>query len=217
MSFSLKPLPFDATALEPVLSRETIDFHYGKHHRKYVDTLSTLIRDEAGLADASLVEVVRAAHASKQRALFNNAAQAWNHNFYWHSLTPEPSPPTGDLAKWIDSSFGSTSALIDALRQEAVAHFSNGWAWLLLEDGKLVIRSFHDADTPLVHAGVAPLLTIDVWEHAYYIDYRNDRQDYANAVLERSLNWSFAEENLDGEGASRADQRPNVSALSSSA
>ena len=113
----------------------------------------------------------------------------------------------------IEASFGSTSALADALRQEAASHFSNGWAWLLLEDGKLVVRSFHDADTPLVHAGALPLLTIDVWEHAYYIDYRNDREEYANAVLGRCLNWDFAARNLDGAGAARVDQQPNASAL----
>lgn len=217
MSFTLMPLPFDPAALAPVISQETIDFHYGKHHRKYVETLSTLVRDEAGLSDASLVEVVRAAHAGKQRALFNNAAQAWNHNFYWHSLTPEPVSPGAELSRLIDDGFGSVAALVDAFRQEAVTHFSNGWAWLLLEEGRLVVRSFHDADTPLVHAGAAPLLTIDVWEHAYYIDYRNNRQDYANAVLERCLNWAFAEHNLDGGGAARADQKPNGSGLAAGA
>lgn len=206
MSFSLMPLPFETAALEPVMSQETIDFHYGKHHRNYVETLSTLIRDEASLKGSTLVDVVRAAHGAKQRPLFNNAAQTWNHNFFWNSLTPAASEPEGRLAALIDERFGSTSALCDALRQEAVSHFSNGWVWLLLEDDGLVVRSFHDADTPLVHEGSAPLLTLDVWEHAYYIDYRNDRAEYANAVLENILNWSFAALNLDGQGAMRADQ-----------
>ncbi len=210
MSFSLMPLPYAANALEPVVSQETVDFHYGKHHRKYVETLSTLIRDEAGLQGSSLVEVVRAAQSSKQRTLFNNAAQTWNHNFYWLSLTPPgaATEPEGRLAQLIDAGFGSVSGLIDALREVAVTHFSNGWAWLLLEEDALVVRSFHDADTPIVHAGAVPLLTVDVWEHAYYIDYRNDREEYANAVLEGLLNWSFAAQNLDGNGAERADQRP---------
>lgn len=206
MTFSLMPLPFVPDALEPAMSQETLDFHYGKHHRKYVDTLSTMVRDEAGLKGATLVDVVRAAHAAKQRALFNNAAQAWNHNFFWRSLTPSPSEPDGALAALIEAGYGSVTALCDALRQEAVSHFSNGWVWLLLENEKLVVRSFHDADTPLVHEGVAPLLTLDVWEHAYYIDYRHDRAEYANMLLENLLNWPFAALNLDGQGAMRADQ-----------
>lgn len=209
MSFSLMPLPFGPAALEPVMSQETIDYHYGQHHRKYVETLSTMIRDEAGLREASLVEIVRAAHSSKQRSLFNNAAQTWNHNFFWHSLAPSATEPAGELKRLIEGSFGNVSALCEAMRQEAATHFSNGWVWLLLEEEQLVVRSFHDADTPLVHEGPAPLLTLDVWEHAYYIDYRNDRPEYATAVLEGVLNWSFAEENLDGAGASRADQKPS--------
>lgn len=211
MSFSLMPLPYATDALEPVISQETIDFHHGKHHRKYVEVLSSIIRDEAALQHASLVEIVRAAHASKQRALFNNAAQVWNHNFYWHSLRPpsDAPEPEGALAELIDRTFGSVGGLINALRQEAVTHFSNGWVWLLLEDDVPVVRSFHDADTPLVHDGIIPLLTIDVWEHAYYIDYRNDRPEYANAAMNALLNWTFASENLEGNGAGRADQRPD--------
>ncbi len=216
MSFNLLPLPYAANALAPVISQETIEYHYSKHHRKYVETLSTLVLHEPGLKEASLVDVVRAASASKQRALFNNAAQVWNHNFYWQSICPPGSArePEGELARLIDSAFGSVAALVGALRQEAETHFSNGWVWLLLEDDALVIRSFHDADTPLVHAGVTPLLTIDVWEHAYYIDYRNDRADYATAVTEGVLNWAFAAANLDGKGADRADQRPEQQAAS---
>jgi len=216
VSFNLFPLPYATNALAPVISQETIEYHYGKHHRKYVETLSTLVLHEPGLQDASLVEIVRAASASKQRALFNNAAQVWNHNFYWHSISPPGSAlePEGDLARLIDSAFGSVAGLTAALRKEAETHFSNGWVWLLLEEEALVIRSFHDADTPLVHAGMTPLLTIDVWEHAYYIDYRNDRADYAAAVTKGVLNWSFAALNLDGKGADRADQQPELKTAS---
>ncbi len=216
MSFNLLPLPYAANALGPLISQETIEYHYGKHHRKYVETLSALLLHEPGLQDASLVEVIRAASASKQRALFNNAAQVWSHNFYWHSICPPGAAPEpeGELARLIGSAFGSVAGLASALCNEAEAHFSNGWVWLLLEEENLVIRSFHDADTPLVHAGVIPLLNIDVWEHAYYIDYRNDRADYATAVTEGVLNWSFAAMNLDGKGADRADQRPEQQAAS---
>lgn len=205
MSFSLLPLPFAADSLEPMMSQDTINFHYGKHHRSYVETLSGLVGEEAGLKGATLVDVVRAAHATKQRALFNNAAQTWNHNFFWQSLTPSFAEPDGRLAELIEREFGSTAALCDALRQEAVSHFSNGWVWLMLEDERLAVRSFHDADTPIVHDGARPLLVIDVWEHAYYIDYRNDRGEYAD-TLARCLNWAFAALNLDGLGVGRADQ-----------
>ncbi|MFM7028082.1 MAG: superoxide dismutase [Chakrabartia sp.] len=207
MPFSLMDLPYAQDALQPGLSADTLAVHHGKHHAKYVATTNAMIAREAHLADASLVDVIRAAHAAKQRALFNNAAQIWNHNFYWHSLTPDPEAPGGHLANMIASSFGGMEQLVEALVAEAVGHFSNGWVWLMREGDGLVVRSLHDADTPLVHEGARPLLTLDVWEHAYYIDYRNARDGYAQAVLSRHLNWGFAARNLDGEGAARADQQ----------
>ena len=202
MPFALPPLPYARDALAPHMSAETLDFHHGKHHQAYVDKTNELVA-AAGLAERSLVEVIRAAEPGPLRA---NAAQLWNHSFFWQCLSPAAAPPSGELARLVDSGFGSTGALIKALAGEAIAHFGSGWAWLVLQDGALAIRALHDGDSPVVHDGMAPLFALDVWEHAYYIDHRNVRPAYVEAVLGHLLNWSFVATNLDGNGVSRADQ-----------
>ena len=207
MTFNLLPLPFERDALGAYMSGETLDFHHGKHHRAYVDKVNAILPDK--LADASLADIVRAARKDRNAPLFNSAAQAWNHNFFWKCLTPaKGQAPTGRLAGLIRDSFGSVDRMLSALAEEASTHFSNGWAWLVLDGGALRILSLHDADTPIVREGMAPLLTLDVWEHAYYLDYRNARSAFAEQVLGNIINWDFAARNLDGLGEKRADQRP---------
>jgi Fe-Mn family superoxide dismutase len=205
MPFVLPELPYAKTAFGDVISAETFDFHHGKHHKAYVDKANTLVGD-AGLADASLSEVIVKAREGGNKGLFNNAAQIWNHSFYWQCLSPETSAPSGELKALIEEGFGSTADLLAKLKDEAVAHFGSGWAWLVLDGGKLKITSLHDADTPVAHEGMQPLLTIDVWEHAYYIDYRNERPRHVETLLEKAINWEFVAQNLDGQGVSRADQ-----------
>ena len=207
MPFILPELPFAKDKLEPVMSAETLDFHHGKHHRAYVDKTNELVGGDPSLAGAQLTNVIRAAHRDGNAKLFNNAAQLWNHSFFWQCLAPaQGQKPEGKLAKLIEDGFGSTDAMIAKLKEEAVNHFASGWAWLVLDRGTLRITSLHDADTPVAHEGMAPLFTLDVWEHAYYIDYRNARPSYADEVLGKIVNWDFVAENLDGRGAGRADQ-----------
>ena len=205
MAFELPPLPYEKNALEPHMSAETFEFHHGKHHKAYVDKVNGWI-DEKGLAGLSLVEVIEKAKATADKGLFNNAAQIWNHTFFWNCLAPAGQSPSGKLAGLIEEGFGSTDELLKKLAAEAVGHFASGWAWLVLDGEKLAVTSYHDADTPVVY-GVKPLLTLDVWEHAYYIDYRNARPKFAETVLGNIINWDFVAQNLDGEGVSRADQK----------
>ncbi len=170
-------------------------------------------RSKRELSGAALSEVVRKAKQAGDNKLFNNSAQLWNHSFFWQCLTPaEGQRPTGKLAKLIEDGFGSEQAMLEQLHAEAVGHFSNGWAWLLLDRGALRIASLHDADTPLVHDGMVPLFTLDVWEHAYYIDYRNERPKFATAVLSNIVNWEFVAQNLDGAGRCprRSGERPSA-------
>lgn len=206
MAFRLPDLPYPKDALGDFMSAETLDYHHGKHHKAYVDKTNGLAGDK-GLAGASLVEVIRAARERGETGLFNNSAQLWNHSFYWQCLAPpDGQRPTGRLAELIDDGFGSADKLLAKLKEEAVGHFSNGWAWLVLDGGALRVTSLHDSDSPVVHDGMKPLLTLDVWEHAYYIDYRNDRGGFAEKVLGNIVNWEFVARNLDGEGLGRADQ-----------
>jgi Fe-Mn family superoxide dismutase len=188
------------------MSAETLEFHHGKHHRAYVTKTNGFIEEKADLQGASLVEVIRAASQSGDKKLFNNSAQLWNHSFFWQCLTPGGQQPSGRLAQLIDDGFGGTEQLLQKLGDEAVNHFSNGWAWLVLDRDQLKITSLHDADTPLVHDGMVPLFTLDVWEHAYYIDYRNERPKFVTSVLSNIVNWDFVAQNLDGKGADRANQ-----------
>ena len=205
MSFTLPDLPFARDALGQYMSAETFDYHHGKHHKAYVDKLNGFVADK-GL-DGTLSDIIRKAKADGDKAVFNNAAQHWNHSFFWQCLAPpEGQRPEGRLAQLIQDGFGGTDALLTKLKEEAVGHFSNGWAWLVLDGGTLKITSLHDADTPVVYDGMKPLLTLDVWEHAYYIDYRNERPRFAETVLGNVINWEFVARNLDGEGVSRADQ-----------
>ena len=207
MAFVLPELPFAKDALAPYMSAETLEFHHGKHHRAYVTKTNELIGTEQSLAGASLAQVVRKAREKGNVKLFNNSAQLWNHSFFWQCLAPaEGQKPTGKLNQLIEEGFGGIEPLLQKLQEEAVNHFSNGWAWLLLDRGSLKIASLHDADTPLVHEGIQPLFTLDVWEHAYYIDYRNERPRFANSVLANIVKWDFVAQNLDGAGEKRADQ-----------
>ena len=189
LHFSLPRLPYAEDALAPVLSAETLKLHHGKHHKKYVDTMNQLLQKEQ-IEGASLEDVVRQAKGK----LFNNAAQAWNHDFYWHSLSPQKRRPAGALLHRLEGDFGSYERFADQFAQAAIGQFGSGWAWLVEKDGKLQVLTTSNADTPMAH-GVKCLLTVDVWEHAYYVDYRNERERYVSAILDR-LNWQFAEKNL---------------------
>jgi Fe-Mn family superoxide dismutase len=189
---SLPPLPYAENALDPVISANTLSFHYGKHHKAYVDNLNKLISGTE-LADSSLEEIIAATAGNADKAgIFNNAAQVWNHTFYWNSLSPRGGgEPPSDLKKKIDSSFGSLDACKKELATAATTQFGSGWAWLAQDGDKLKVVKTGNADSPLTK-GMKPLLTIDVWEHAYYLDYQNRRPDYVNAVLDKLINWDFA-------------------------
>ena len=189
LHFPLPPLPYSEDALAPVISAETLRLHHGKHHKKYVDTMNQLLEKEPVKA-STLEEVVRQAKGK----LFNNAGQAWNHNFYWQSLTPKRARPTGALLHRLEKDFGSYEKFADAFGQAAIGQFGSGWAWLVEKDGKLQVMATPNAESPMAH-GIKCLLTVDVWEHAYYVDYRNERERYVSAVMDR-LNWEFAEKNL---------------------
>ena len=195
MTISLINLPYPHNALEPVISAATLEVHHGKHHQAYVTKTNALAADR-DLGTSDLETIIRWAMSNQDKALFNQAAQVWNHGFYWLSLTPDQSAPSGDLAARIDRSFRSKDALVEQLAEAAVGHFGSGWAWLVAgADGTPSIQTTHDAGTMLVEHGT-PLLTIDVWEHAYYLDRKNDRKAYVEAVLDRTLNWDFASANL---------------------
>lgn len=207
MPFQLPDLPFAKDALAPVMSAETLEYHHGKHHKAYVTKTNELIGQDNSLGGASLIDVVRQAKSSGNSKLFNNSAQLWNHSFFWQCLAPsQGQKPSGRLAQLIEDGFGGTEQLIQKLQEEAVNHFSNGWAWLVLDRDQLKVTSLHDADTPIVHDGFVPLFTLDVWEHAYYIDYRNERPRFASSVLSNIVNWDFVAQNLDGKGFDRANQ-----------
>lgn len=187
----LPPLPFEPTALEPHISRETLEFHYGKHHRAYVTKLNAAI-EGTELASSSLEDIVKRSSGG----VFNNAAQVWNHSFYWNCLSPKGGGrPAGKLAAAIDQSFGSFDEFKTKFTQTAIGTFGSGWAWLVKGgDGKLVVTSTSNAQTPLADGQVA-LLTCDVWEHAYYVDYRNDRAKYVEAFW-NLVNWDFVASQL---------------------
>ena len=210
MAFQLPDLPFSKDALAPHMSAETLEFHHGKHHATYVKKTNEMIEGKGDLSGASLVDVIRKAGTSGDKKLFNNSAQLWNHSFFWQCLSPDKQQPSGKLAQLIDDGFGGVDPMLQKLGEEAVNHFSNGWAWLVLDRDQLKITSLHDADTPLVHDGMVPLFTLDVWEHAYYIDYRNERPKFVTSVLSNIVNWDFVAQNLDGKGADRANQEAST-------
>jgi superoxide dismutase, Fe-Mn family len=192
----LPTLPYAENALDPVISANTLSFHYGKHHKAYVDNLNKLLAG-TDMASLSLEQVIAQSEGKSDKAgIFNNAAQVWNHTFYWHSLKPNGGgEPPAKLKQLIDASFGGLDACKKELATAATTQFGSGWAWLVLDAGKLKVAKTGNAETPLTK-GVKPLLTIDVWEHAYYLDYQNRRPDYANAVLDKLINWGFAADNL---------------------
>jgi Fe-Mn family superoxide dismutase len=197
MSFTLPDLPYARDALAPHISGETLDIHHGKHHAAYVAKLNSLVEGHE-LASKSLEDIVKATAGKADKAgIFNNAAQIWNHTFYWQSMAPNGGgAPSGELAKLIDRDFGSLEAFKTAFADAGATQFGSGWAWLVLKDGKLEIRKTANAETPVTEAGVTPLLTMDVWEHAYYVDFRNRRPDYIATFLGHLVNWEFAAANL---------------------
>ena len=190
LHFNLPPLPFAEDALEPVISAETLKLHHGKHHKKYIDTMNELLATSE-VRGSSLEDVVR----SSQGKLFNNAAQAWNHDFYWRSLKPNAAPPSAAMRRRLERDFGTYESFLDKFAAAADGQFGSGWAWLVDKDGRLQVLATPNAETPMAQ-GVRCVLTLDVWEHAYYVDYRNQRDRYVRAVLEKRLNWEFAEKNL---------------------
>lgn len=197
MSFTLPDLPFGKTDLEPHISAETLDFHHGKHHNAYVTKLNELIAD-TDLADKSLEEIILAtANSAEKAGIFNNAAQVWNHTFYWNSMKPNGGgEPTGALADKIKADFGSFEKFAEEFKNAGATQFGSGWAWLVLgQDGKLKVTKTPNAENPMTK-GDKPLLTMDVWEHAYYLDFQNRRPDYMGAFLGSLVNWDFVAENL---------------------
>lgn len=198
MAITLPALPYEANALEPYISANTLSFHHGKHHQTYVTNLNNLIQG-GELADKNLEEIILAvANKPEKVGIFNNAAQVWNHTFYWNSMKKDGGGlPTGDIATKINEDFGSFGAFVDAFKNAGLTQFGSGWAWLVLEDGKLKVTKTGNADTPMVHNQKA-ILTVDVWEHAYYLDYQNRRVDYLDLFLKHLVNWDFANANLKG-------------------
>ncbi len=196
MSFTLPPLPYAKNALEPLMSAQTFDFHYGKHHQRYVDVLNDLIKDTP-LAAKSLEDIILTSHGKpEQQGIFNNAAQVWNHTFFWHCMQPAGGgQPGGALATAINQAFGNYEGFVKEFSNAAATQFGSGWAWLVLDKGQLKITKTANAETPMTSGQVA-LLTVDVWEHAYYLDYQNRRPDFVKAFLDGLVNWTFASENF---------------------
>jgi len=195
--FELPPLPYDMNALAPHISKETLEYHYGKHHQAYVTNLNNLSKDTP-YASMSLEDVIKDSAGKADKAgIFNNAAQVWNHTFYWKSMKPNGGgKPTGKLMTKIEADFGNYEAFREAFKQAATTQFGSGWAWLVQDkDGKLKVTKTANADLPMIH-GEKAILTCDVWEHAYYIDFRNRRPDYVDVFLDHLVNWDFAESNL---------------------
>ncbi|MBI5165026.1 MAG: superoxide dismutase [Magnetospirillum sp.] len=197
MAFELPPLPYDKSALEPHVSARTLEFHHGKHHNTYVVNLNNLTKD-TDLAGKSLEEVIKLAAADlpAKQPIFNNAAQVWNHTFFWNCMTSGGGgKPSGKVAERIASDFGSYEKFAEEFKQAAVTQFGSGWAWLVLDGGKLKVIKTANADLPMAH-GQKALLTVDVWEHAYYLDYQNRRPDFVQAFLDHLVNWDFVAQNL---------------------
>ena len=192
---ALSPLPYAENALEPIITAKTMSFHYGKHHKAYVDNLNKLVAGSE-FAILTLEKIITSTAGKPERtAIFNNAAQDWNHTFYWNSLSPKGGgEPPAALKQKIEASFGSVDACKKELASVAVSQFGSGWAWLVLDGDMLKVVKTANADIPMT-MGLKPLLAIDVWEHAYYLDYQNRRADYVNAVLDKLINWEFALQN----------------------
>jgi Fe-Mn family superoxide dismutase len=196
MSIEFPGLPYSSDALEPHVSAKTLEFHYGKHHKAYVDKLNAAIAETA-FAGQSLEAIIAASHSAADIGVFNNAAQAWNHTFLWHSMAPNGGgEPTGPLADAIKDRFGDTTAFRDTFKKSALGQFGSGWTWLIRTAEGVDIANTGNAETPLTD-GVTPLLTLDVWEHAYYLDYQNKRDTYVDAFLTNLINWDFAAKNFE--------------------
>ncbi|WP_306017014.1 superoxide dismutase [Oceanicaulis sp. MMSF_3324] len=195
MAFTLPDLPYAQDALAPHISGETLSFHHGKHHKAYVDKANAAIEgtDYEGL---SLEEVIKKSWSEKNMGVFNNAAQIWNHTFYWHSMAPNGGgKPSGAIAEAIDASFGSYDKFVEEFKAAGAGQFGSGWAWLVKNGDKLEVRKTLNAENPITD-GATPLLTMDVWEHAYYLDYQNRRPDYISTFLDELVNWDFVNQNL---------------------
>ena len=198
MAIELPALPYEADALEPYIGATTLGFHHGKHHQTYVTNTNNLIKG-TDLENASLEALIAAsANNAEKVGLFNNAAQVWNHTFYWSCMKKGGGgAPTGAIAAKINEDFGSYDAFAEAIKNAGLTQFGSGWAWLVLDGGKLKITKTANADTPMAH-GQKAILTVDVWEHAYYLDYQNRRADYLDLFLKHLVNWDFANANLKG-------------------
>lgn len=204
--FILPKLPYAYDALQPTMSDRTLHHHHDKHHAKYVDTLNALLKDKGDAG--SLEEVIRQAREAREQKLFNNAGQAWNHGFFWECMSPDGGAPEGELAARIDVCFGGIEQLKTAFVAEGVGHFGSGWAWLVAEGDRLRVTSTHDAETLADRDDVVPLLVADVWEHAYYLDFQQDREGFLKGWFDRLVNWRFVAEQYDaartgGRGAYR--------------
>lgn len=196
MSITLPDLPYKRDTLAPHLSQRTLDFHYEKHHNGYVTNLNKLVAATDLAAEALETIIQKTAGNAERMGIFNNAAQVWNHTFYWHSMKPGGGGmPTGPIAEKIDCDLRGYDKFIEEFKNAALTQFGSGWAWLVLKNGKLEIMKTANADTPIAH-GVKPLLTVDVWEHAYYLDYQNRRGDYLDAFVKHLVNWEFVNSNL---------------------
>jgi Fe-Mn family superoxide dismutase len=195
--YELPKLPYADNALDPVMSSSTLNFHHGKHHATYVNNLNNLLEGKDDLKALSLEDLIRQTYQKpEQQGLFNNAAQVWNHTFFWHSMRPGGGgEPTGKLKERIDADLGGLDEFKKAFKQAATGQFGSGWAWLVDDNGKLAVTNTPNAVNPLAQ-GQKALLTIDVWEHAYYLDYQNRRPDYVDAFLDKLVNWEFAASNL---------------------
>ena len=195
MAFTLMDLPYDRAALEPHMSGNTLDYHYGKHHQTYVNKLNGMV-EGSKYEGMSLEDVVRASAEAGDAGVFNNAAQVVNHDFLWHSLSPDGGgAPDGDLGAAIDAAFGSFDEFRSAFAAAAAGQFGSGWAWLVAEGGSVKIVTTGNADNPMLN-GQTPLITLDVWEHAYYLDFQNDRPGYVQTFLDHLANWDFAAQNF---------------------
>jgi Fe-Mn family superoxide dismutase len=204
MPFELQPLPYAKDALAPHMSAETIEFHHGKHHKAYVDNLNKMIADTP-MAGMPLEEIIKTAAKDAAKAgIFNNAAQVWNHSFFWHCMKPGGGgKPNGAVSRKIASDLGGYDKFVAAFKDAAATQFGSGWAWLVLDGGKLAVMKTPNADTPMVH-GKQALLTLDVWEHAYYIDHRNARPKFIETFLDKLINWDFVNANLEGQAQLKA-------------
>ncbi|WP_341792696.1 MULTISPECIES: superoxide dismutase [unclassified Rickettsia] len=194
--FVLPDLPYDKDSFKPHFTAETFDYHHGKHHQTYVTNLNNLLKDDTELQKMDLEELIAHSSSNSSYAIFNNAAQIWNHSFFWHSIKSKGGGnPTGKILELINKDFGSFENFREQFKTAAIGQFGSGWAWLIYHDNKLQIIKTANAETPIVN-GMKPIIACDVWEHAYYIDYRNKRPDYVDIFIKHMINWEFAERNL---------------------